>query len=105
MGDVPSTESTMRDFAGPASQSTIDRVRSTTSRSITTTLSGLGITSGDVVEVATVWDSFRDDDDWLTLLAALVDLVERDRGVIDAPIPIWADLDDRGPNGRLRREE
>jgi hypothetical protein len=52
-------------------------------------------------ELVSCWDETRRSTTWSSLLAGLVALVEHDRGNIDAPIPIWDDLDEGGPSGRL----
>jgi hypothetical protein len=51
--------------------------------------------------VVAQWEAFRADSHWVVLLASLVEWVGRTRGDVDAPIPIWDDLDDAGPSGRF----
>ena len=101
MTDVTSTLAKMRSFLAPATGETIDRVRHVESKSLIETLEWLNIASDDVAEVAQHWDEFRRDDEWVSLLASLLTQVELQRGSIDAPIPIWPDLDEAGPSGRL----
>jgi hypothetical protein len=91
----------MRDFAAPPSPSVVARVRDFGAERLASTLRSLDL-SGDVVsEVVRQWDEFRRDDSWASLLAAVVAMVERQRGIIDEPLPIWPDLDDLGESGRF----
>jgi hypothetical protein len=64
-------------------------------------LGALFLDADVVEELIEHWDETRSSPRWAPLLAALVSCVERDRGNIDAPIPIWDDLDSYGPSGRL----
>jgi hypothetical protein len=101
MTDVTTTLEKMRAFLTPATPEAIERVRHVEMRGLVETLEWLNIASDDVGEIAQHWDAFRRDDEWVSLLAALLTQVEVQRGSIDAPIPIWPDLDDAGPSGRL----
>jgi hypothetical protein len=101
MTDVTSTLAKMRVFLVPASSAAIERVRHFETKRLVETLEWLNIASDDVAEVVQHWDEFRRDEEWVSLLAALLTQVEVQRGSIDAPIPIWPDLDDAGPSGRL----
>jgi hypothetical protein len=93
--------SMMRTFCAPPTDEAKERIRLLTTAEMTSTLSRLRVEDDDVVEVAAQWDDFRRDGEWVDLLAALVVTVERDRGDVDAPLPIWPDLDEAGANGRF----
>jgi hypothetical protein len=101
MMDVSTTLASMRKFLPAAPPNAVERVRHFETKRLVETLEWLTIASDDITETARHWDAFRGDDDWVSLLAALLTQVERQRGSIDAPIPIWPDLDDAGPSGRL----
>jgi len=101
MTDATSTLVRMRAFLAPAPLAAIDEVRHFEAKRLATTLEHLGIDPEDVAETTEHWDAFRRDDKWVSVLAALFAEVQRQRGTIDAPIPIWPDVDDEGPNGRL----
>ena len=95
------TIAAMRSFVGPASKDGEARVRAFDARELERILTEVA-TPPPVIEGAIAqWDAFRADDEWVTLLAALVGWVDRCRGDVDAPIPIWDDLDDAGPSGRF----
>ncbi len=93
--------SMMRTFCASPTDEAIERIRSLTTRELAMTLSRLRVEENDVLEVTAPWDAFRRDGEWLDLLAALVVTIERDRGDVDAPLPIWPDLDESGAPGRF----
>lgn len=79
----------------------VDRVLSTSSAMIDAELGRLGLTREEREEARDQWEEFRQDFEWVTLLAAVVEMVEQQRGNHDARIPHWADPVDLGANGRL----
>lgn len=91
----------MRDAAPAPSSDTMERIRSTTGAAIASFTRTMGLSDDQSAVVANTWDDFRDDERWTSLLASLVTLVEVQRGDIDAPVPIWDDLDDAGVFGRI----
>ena len=91
----------MRTFCAPPTDEARVRIRSFTTAELSSTLRLLRIGHLDIGEVTAQWDDFRRVGVWVDLLAALVVTVERDRGDVDAPLPIWPDLDGAGANGRL----
>lgn len=101
MSDVEGTLGAMRAVLAPSRPSTIERVRDVSAAEVAASLEDLGIVRSDAAEVARQWDEFRRDGEWTGLLGGLLDALERDRGLIDAPIHIWSDLDDAGANGRF----
>ena len=101
MLDTPAVISMMRQFLDQPSVEAVERVLSLATSDLAATLGELAIDPDEVSEVAGQWDELRRDETWVALLAALLTTVERQRGSIDAPIPIWPDLEDAGPSGRL----
>jgi len=101
MTDVTATMVRMHSFLPPARHDVIDRIRHFETKNLVETLEWLNFATADIQESAQHWDVFRRDDEWVNLLAALFAQVEVQRGSIDAPIPIWPDLDDAGASGRL----
>jgi hypothetical protein len=95
------TVALMREFAPSPSKDSLDRVGATTREQVAAVVSGLGFSLAETSEVASTWDTFRVDEGWVTLLASLVTMIEAQRGDVDATIPIWDDLADAGPPGRL----
>ena len=95
------TLSRMVELLGPASDESRRRVRDVDAVEMAQRLSELHLPLQVNDELMAHWDETRRSSSWSSLLGALVSGVERDRGNIDAPIPIWADLDDHGPSGRL----
>lgn len=91
----------MEAFLGTATPETVLRVRSVDASEMRVRLGELFLDADVVEELIEHWDETRSSSRWAPLLAALVSRVERDRGDIDAPIPIWDDLDPYGPSGRL----
>jgi hypothetical protein len=77
------------------------RVSALSASDIEVTLGDVHVPARVIDDVVAQWGRFRADGEWTSLLAALVEWVDRCRGDIDAPIPIWDDLDDAGANGRL----
>lgn len=101
MTDPQDTLSKMRAFLPAALPDTIQRVRHFEMKRLVATLEWLNLSSDDVAEISQHWDDFRRDDEWAGLLASLLNQTEVQRGSIDAPIPIWPDLDEWGSSGRL----
>jgi GNAT-like C-terminal domain/N-acyltransferase N-terminal domain len=95
-----SLRATMFEVAAPAPVETIARVRHLNGVALHRVLSDLEVANDDVREIVGHWDVFRRDDGWVSLLAALLNTVERQRGNPDALIPIWPDFNDEGPSGR-----
>ncbi len=91
----------MGEFLGPTSDESRRRVRDVDLVEMTQRVSELHLPSRVNDELLAYWDETRRSARWSSLLGALVSCVERDRGNIDSPIPIWADLDNHGPSGRL----
>jgi hypothetical protein len=91
----------MRAFFPPASSESVAIVRETTGDELEATLATLKLRPERIDEVVGNWLEFRRDDEWVGLLGACLTMLELDRGFFDAPLPIWPDLDDAGPNGRL----
>ena len=91
----------MRGFLPSASTDVLARVSDLSARDIEATLSAVRVPGRVINDVVAQWAHFRTDGEWLSLLAALVAWVHQSRGDIDAPIPIWDDLDEAGANGRL----
>jgi len=96
-----STLATMRSFLGDPAPTSVERVRSLDARGLSSRLTTLALDDAVRDELLAHWDETRASPRWASLLASLVECVERDRGNIDAPIPIWPDLNDDGPSGRL----
>ena len=99
--DETATLSLMGRFAGPAPSEVVERVRATSPIELAIALDRLQLAKSDVIELAGHWDDFRAEPTWVHLLASLVSTVERQRGDVDAPIPVWSDLDEAGVSGRL----
>jgi hypothetical protein len=93
----------MRDGAPPASTLVLERVRATTAAQIASLVREFGLPVDQCATAGDAWNDFRDNDEWSSLLASLVTMVEMQRGHIDATIPIWDDLDDAGLPGRRVR--
>src|SRR5664280_76147 len=91
----------MRGAAPLASTVVLERVRSTTADEITSLVRALGFSDEQSATVGDAWNGVREDEEWSSLLASVVTMVEMQRRHIDAPIPIWDDLDDAGLWGRL----
>lgn len=99
--DVHTTLEAMRGFLAPSSPDLRSRVREFRARDLSAALTEVRTPTAVIEEVLVQWDAFRTDDEWVSLLASLVEWVEQCRGDIDVPIPIWDDLDGAGANGRL----
>jgi hypothetical protein len=91
----------MRSFLAAASPETIERVRHFEAEQLVVTLERLNLSSEAIYEITQHWGIFLSEDEWVRLLASLLDCVEAARGKIDAPIPMWRDLDELGVSGRL----
>lgn len=100
MSDEP-TLSLMREFMAPPSVTGLGLVRDFSSEQLDASLNECALSTELVSEVVENWDAFRRDESWVSLLASIVEMVERQRGDADAPIPIWSDLEGSGPSGRL----
>ncbi len=90
----------MREFYAAAPAETVARVRSFSREELTAVLERLRVPGVEVHEAAGAWDSFRRDEDWTTLLAAVLHSIEVERGEVGAPVVIWSDLDAAGTSGR-----
>lgn len=99
--DAEATITEMRRFLPSPTKDVLARVGGLASGHIRDTLEEVRVPAAVIDDVVTQWEQFRTDEEWLALLASLVEWIDRCRGDIDAPIPIWDDLDGRGPNGRL----
>lgn len=95
------TLETMRTFLATPATEVCDRVRVLSESAIRATLDDVHTPREVTDDVVAQWAAFRDDDDWVTLLASLVEWVDRCRDHIDTPIPIWDDLDGAGASGRF----
>ncbi|MGA7834882.1 MAG: acyltransferase domain-containing protein [Acidimicrobiales bacterium] len=93
--------SAMRAFLPFASSEAEAIVRDTSSSTLAATLETLKLREDQIAEVVGHWDEFRGDEEWVSLLGACLTMLEVDRGSYDAPLPIWPDLDDADPCGRL----
>jgi hypothetical protein len=91
----------MRDAAPPPTSDALARVQATTTDDIVSLLRTFGFSPDQRATVGDGWNGFREDQQWSSLLASLVTMVDMQRGDIDATIPIWDDLDDAGLSGRL----
>jgi hypothetical protein len=98
---VPTTLELMAHFLAPAEESVIERIRRTTAGDVDHLLATTRLPDEARRECVAHWGLFLADDQWVQRLAQLVGMVERDRGNNLAPLPIWDDLDDEGPSGRL----
>jgi hypothetical protein len=101
MGGGREVVARIREFTTPASPDDEARVRNVNAAILRDELEALGVKSAVVSDVVRHWDAFRRDEEWPSLLAALVATVERQRGAIDDPLPIWPDLDDLRESGRF----
>ena len=95
------TLSLMREFMAPPTATGLDLVRGFSSEQLVASLNDLDLSRDVVRDVVDNWDGFRREAPWVQLLASMVELVDRQRGDADTPIPIWSDLEGSGPNGRL----
>lgn len=91
----------MRAFLPAPRADVVERVARVTPRELRDSLRELNVPKSDVVAVVQHWGEFRGDEGWMSLLAALVTLIEEQMGDHDAPLPVWDDLDDAGASGRL----
>jgi hypothetical protein len=101
MRSVEGTISEMRRVLGPPSSDARERVRDLDTSEIEASLNEVHVPASVIEEVVAQWEEFRDEDELTSLLASLVLWVDRTRGDIDAPIPIWDDLDGAGTSGRF----
>lgn len=101
MTGAAATIGLMRAFLPLPSVDAVKHLATVTAAELRDSLSELNANESDVVDIIRHWDEFRADESWLTLLAALVSLIEDQMGNYDAPLPVWDDLDDAGANGRL----
>ncbi len=86
----------MRTFAGEPSLEDVARVRDFSPGEVLAALTAADIESEALREVARHWDEFRRDETWVDLLASVFAMIQRQRGDLDAPVPIWPDLDAAG---------
>ena len=101
MRSVDATIAEMQRFLPAPSSGARARVRELSTSSIETTLNEVYVRPSVIEEAVAQWEEFRDTDELTSLLASLVQWVDRARGDIDEPIPIWDDLDGAGANGRF----
>lgn len=101
MRDVEGTIDQMRRFLVVASTHAVSRVRDLDASAIRSTLAEVDVPDLVIDDVVAQWGEFRDDDVLVSLLASLVEWVDRTRGDMDETIPIWDDLDDAGASGRF----
>jgi hypothetical protein len=101
MPNVDAIVKEMRDFLPTPSRDARARVRDLKGAHIRATLAEVHTPIPVVDAVLAQWDEFRGDDEWVSLLASLIEWVDQCRDDIDEPIPIWDDLDDAGASGRL----
>ncbi len=98
---APSVLASMRTFLPRASRESVAIVRETATSELAATLETLKLGTEHVDEIVAHWDALRRDDAWASLLGACLTMLDADRGFYDSPLPIWPDLDDAGPSGRL----
>jgi len=98
---VSDTLALMHSFVGPPSPESLRRVSGFDRAQLGDALSELAVDPDARRELEAHWDETRESTRWAPLLAALSDYVRRERASVDAPIPIWDDLDDLGTEGRL----
>jgi hypothetical protein len=79
----------------------LERVRDFTESDLARSLARTGLAPDKIQEVEAHWRDVQQSTAWSSLLAAGCTMVLRDRGNVDAPIPIWSDLRDEGVEGRL----
>ena len=101
MRHVESTIAEMREFLPMPSKNATEQVRDLEATTIERTLREVRVPDAVLKMVVSQWEEFRTDGEWVSLLASLVEWVDETRGDIDAPIPIWDDLDDAGASGRF----
>jgi hypothetical protein len=95
------TIAAMHAFLPRASSDARQRVSDLEGTRIERVLLDVLLPDGVIDRAVAQWEVFRSEDDWAALLASLVEWVDQTRGDIDAPIPIWDDLDDAGESGRF----
>ena len=95
------TLSLMREFMETPSATALDLVRNFSGEQLDAALKECALSTDLVSEAVENWNAFRRDDSWVSLLASMLEIVGRQRGDANAPIPIWSDLEGSGPNGRL----
>ena len=101
MKTSPSLLDTMDAFLGPAPAEILERVRAVSPEEMRGRVSALELSAEAQRELFDHWLHFVADDEWVTLAAQLIAMVERDRGHLEQPLPIWDDADAFGANGRL----
>jgi hypothetical protein len=95
------TISRMREFWPPPSSASLDRVRDVDVDELSRILENFELTDASVQEIVDHWRDVQRNPHWASLLAAGSTMVTIDRGKIDAPLPIWPDLNNEGDGGRL----
>jgi hypothetical protein len=101
MGTTEATMAEMRAFLPSPSSDAEARVRELRATDIEDTLGAVHVPMAVIHDAVAQLEALRADEGLATLLASLVEWVVRTRGDIDAPIPIWDDLDDVGTSGRF----
>jgi len=98
---VTDTIARMAAFLGPPTPETVRCIDETTAGWLDSVFRDLDVASAAREELVDYWPIFQRDAEFCRLLAQLLTVVERDRGDAHAAMPIWDDLDERGPSGRL----
>jgi len=101
METSPSLLTTMDAFLGPVAPGTTERLRAVSADEMGERVASLALSAEATREITEYWPQFVRDDQWMRLLAQLVAMVERGRGHLEEPLPIWDDADAYGPSGRL----
>lgn len=91
----------MRATLAPATPETIALIMGTTPETLASLLAPLRLGPAVEEELLYHWPDVAESPYYRDLLARLVDLPARDRGHPARPVPIWPDLNDDGPPGRL----
>jgi hypothetical protein len=91
----------MREFAPSPVDDVVARIETFSTEDLRAVLTPQDLSDAERAEISEQWDIFRRDEQWCTLLGALVAMIEAARGDIDAPITMWPDLEESGGNGRL----
>ncbi|HEY1825520.1 MAG TPA: acyltransferase domain-containing protein [Acidimicrobiales bacterium] len=91
----------MRTFWPTPSAEALERVADFEDGELAQVLDAMGLKGEHISEIVAHWRSVQDSASWASLLAAGLTVVARDRGNVDAALPIWPDLDEEGDVGRL----
>ena len=91
----------MRAFWPAPSRLASERVADFSVGDVASVLGAIGLASEQTEEISSHWREAQTSEEWSSLLASGLTMVDRDRGNIDQPLPIWPDLDGEGDVGRL----